>query len=126
MAEITRERLAYLRHQSRPLEPGEPGYVTVRLYAHELRALLNAADERDRLREELKWLAGAGLSASDAAVVSHVDGKVSLLMPNGDEDDDIPPHAAFIVAVAIRAKKDARWRKEMVNWLERQQTHAPL
>lgn len=54
MAEITRERLARLRHQGRPPEEGEPDDVTVRLYAHELRALLDAADERDRLREAAK------------------------------------------------------------------------
>ncbi len=60
MAEITRERLAYLRQESRPLESGEPSYVTVRLYPHELRALLDAADERDRLREAQWPPAGHG------------------------------------------------------------------
>lgn len=65
------------------------------------------------------------LSKEEWAIVTTGSGEdIELLVPNWDDDRDVPAGGQFLIAAYLRAKSDPDWTKELNDWFDSQMKQA--
>lgn len=55
------------------------------------------------------------LPATSARLSLHADGGIEMDIPQGEDDDELPPHVLFIAALGVLIKRDGSFMSDIIN-----------